>query len=70
MDALKDRVPPEVLIKLSESLPVREGARLRRSVAQRMQREQVEQVVADPATPSVAPPVAGADSSTDSPTQA
>lgn len=70
MDALKDRVPPEVLIKLSESLPVREGARLRRSVAQRMQREQVEQVAADPATPSVAPPVAGAATSTEGPTQA
>lgn len=38
MDALKDRVPPDVLMKLSESLPVREAARLRRSAAQRMQR--------------------------------
>jgi len=37
MDALKDRVPPDVLMKLSESLPVREGARLRRAVAQRLQ---------------------------------
>ncbi len=34
MDALKDRVPPDVLMKLSESLPVGEGARLRRAVAQ------------------------------------
>jgi hypothetical protein len=40
MDALKDRVPPDVLLKLSESLPVREGARLRRAVAQRTQAEQ------------------------------
>ena len=30
-------VPPDVLIKLSESLPVREAARLRRAAAQRMQ---------------------------------
>ena len=36
MDALKDRVPPDVLVKLSESLPVREGARLRRAAAQRL----------------------------------
>jgi hypothetical protein len=36
MDALKDRVPPETLIKLSESLPVREGAKLRRAAAQRL----------------------------------
>lgn len=38
MDALKDRVPPDVLIKLSESLPVREAARLRRAAAQRLQK--------------------------------
>ena len=38
MDALKDRVPPDVLMKLSESLPVREAARLRRAAAQRMQK--------------------------------
>jgi len=37
MDALKDRVPPDVLVKLSESLPVREGAKLRRAAAQRAQ---------------------------------
>lgn len=43
MDALKDRVPPDVLMKLSESLPVREAANLRRSVAQRIQREQTGQ---------------------------
>jgi uncharacterized protein (DUF2267 family) len=36
MDALKDRVPPDVLVKLSESLPVREGARLRRAAALRL----------------------------------
>lgn len=35
MDVLKDRVPPDVLVKLSESLPVREGARLRRAAAHR-----------------------------------
>jgi uncharacterized protein (DUF2267 family) len=39
LDALKDRVPPDVLMKLSESLPVREAARLRRGAAQRLQRE-------------------------------
>lgn len=38
MDALKDRVPPDVLMKLSESLPVREAARLRRAAAQRVQK--------------------------------
>jgi hypothetical protein len=74
MDALKDRVPPDVLIKLSESLPVREGAHLRRAVAQKVQREQVDQVAAasvtPAATPAVTPPVAGADNSTESPTQA
>jgi hypothetical protein len=53
MDALKDRAPADVLIKLSESLPVREGARLRRSVAQRLQREQVGQ------TPEGSPPAPG-----------
>ncbi len=31
MEALNDRVPPDVLLKLSESLPVREAARLRRA---------------------------------------
>jgi hypothetical protein len=39
MDALKDRVPPDVLMKLSESLPVREAAKLRRAAAQRLQKE-------------------------------
>jgi len=38
MDVLKDRVPPDVLMKLSESLPVREAARLRRAAAQRLQK--------------------------------
>jgi hypothetical protein len=37
IDALKDRVPPDVLLRLSESLPVREAARLRRGVAQRLE---------------------------------
>ncbi len=59
MDALKDRVPPEVLIKLSESLPVREGAHLRRAVAQKLQREQGTQA-APSATDAPAP---GADES-------
>ncbi len=38
MDVLKDRVPPDVLLKLSESLPVREAARLRHAAGQRLQR--------------------------------
>jgi hypothetical protein len=38
MDALKDRVPPDVLISLSESLPVKEAARLRRAAAVRLQK--------------------------------
>lgn len=36
MDALNDRVPPDVLIKLSESLPVREAARLRRAASEHL----------------------------------
>jgi hypothetical protein len=40
MDALNDRVPPDVLVKLSESLPVREAARLRRAAAQRIHRDE------------------------------
>ncbi|MGI5939214.1 MAG: DUF2267 domain-containing protein [Thermoleophilia bacterium] len=36
MEALNDRVPPDVLIKLSESLPVREAARLRRAATQKL----------------------------------
>lgn len=39
MDVLKDRVPPDVLVKLSESVPVREAARLRRAAAQRLQKD-------------------------------
>ena len=38
MDGLKDRVPAEVLSKLTESLPVREAARLGRAAAQRLQK--------------------------------
>lgn len=38
MEALNDRVPPDVLMKLSESLPVREAARLRRAAAQRLRK--------------------------------
>jgi hypothetical protein len=62
MDALKDRVPPDVLVKLSESLPVREGARLRRAAAQRAQiaeSGQTDKAVAagPPAMPGEAPKV-------------
>lgn len=39
IDALKDRVPPDVLLKLSESLPVREAARLRRAATLGLQNE-------------------------------
>jgi hypothetical protein len=39
MDVLKDRLPPDVLVKLSESLPLREAARLRRAAAQRSQED-------------------------------
>jgi len=39
MDALKDRVPPDVLTRLSESSPVREVARLGRAAAQRLQKD-------------------------------
>lgn len=39
MDALKDRLPPDVLMNLSESLPVREATRLRRAAAQRLQKD-------------------------------
>ena len=38
METLDDRVPPDVLMKLSESLPVREAARLRRAAAQRIRK--------------------------------
>lgn len=38
LDVLKDRLPPDVLVKLSESLPVREAARLRRAAGQRLQK--------------------------------
>ena len=61
MDVLKDRVPPDVLVKLSESLPVREGARLRRAAALRAQMAESgqagEAVAAGPAAtqPAVAP---------------
>jgi hypothetical protein len=40
MEAMNDRVPPDVLIKLSESLPVREAARLRRAAAQRLRKDE------------------------------
>jgi hypothetical protein len=40
MDVLKDRVPPDVLMKMSESLPVREAARFRRAAAQRLQKDE------------------------------
>ena len=56
MDALKDRVPPDVLVKLSESLPVREGARLRRAAAQRAQMAESGQVDKAVAAGAVAAP--------------
>ena len=40
MDGLKDRVPSDVLSKLSESSPVREVARLGRLAVQRRQRDE------------------------------
>lgn len=43
MDVLKDRVPPDVLVKLSESLPVREAAKLRRAAQQRSQKDECAQ---------------------------
>ena len=56
MDVLKDRVPADVLLKLSESLPVREGARLRRAVAQRAQAAAAAAAAAaTPATPAASP---------------
>jgi uncharacterized protein (DUF2267 family) len=36
MDAMTDLVPRDVLMKLSDSLPVREAARLRQAAAQRL----------------------------------
>jgi uncharacterized protein (DUF2267 family) len=39
MDALKDRVPPDALLKLSESPPVREVARVGRAAVQRLQKD-------------------------------
>ena len=42
MDALNDRVPPDVLLKLSESLPVREAARLRRAASQRLHKDEAQ----------------------------
>ena len=38
MGGLKDRVPPDVLTKLTEALPLREAARLGRSSVQKLQR--------------------------------
>jgi hypothetical protein len=64
MDVLKDRVPPDVLVKLSESLPVREGARLRRAAAQRARTVESGQADQVAAAASAAPaPVAVADES-------
>jgi hypothetical protein len=57
MDVLKDRVPPDVLVKMSESLPVREAARLRRAATQRMQKD--EERAAEQCVPPG--PVSGAD---------
>lgn len=51
MDALRDRVPPEVLVKLSESLPVREAARLRRAAALRAPKGDDEKTETGPSSP-------------------
>ncbi len=56
MDVLKDRVPPDVLIKLSESMPVREAARLRRAASQRSHKEEGKGASASTSSP---PPVGG-----------
>lgn len=61
MDVLKDRVPPDVLIKLSESLPVREAARLRRAATQRLQKGEG---TAEPAEPAVVAAAEAADPDT------
>jgi uncharacterized protein (DUF2267 family) len=47
MDVLKDRLPPDVLLKLSESLPVREAARLRQAAGQRLQKGGADKGLAD-----------------------
>ena len=39
IEALGDRVPSDVLMKLSESLPVREAAKLRRAAAQKLRKK-------------------------------
>ena len=52
MDGFKDRVPADVLAKLSESSPVRETARLGRAVAQRLQKDDEK---AGPELPSETP---------------
>jgi len=39
MDALKDRVPPDVLSRVADSLQLKEAARLGRAAAQRLHRE-------------------------------
>jgi uncharacterized protein (DUF2267 family) len=49
MDVLKDRLPPDVLLKLSESLPVREAARLRQAAGQRLLKGGADKGVADKA---------------------
>ena len=51
MDGLKDRVPADVLAKLSESSPVRETARLGRAVAQRLQKDDEKTGVEPPSEP-------------------
>lgn len=39
VDALKERVPPDVLSRVAEALPLKEAARRGRAVAQRLQRD-------------------------------
>ena len=49
MDGLKDRVPPDVLSKLTEAQPLREAARLGRSSMQRLQKSEAKPAESGPA---------------------
>ncbi|MBN1319787.1 MAG: hypothetical protein JXA87_03000 [Thermoleophilia bacterium] len=54
MDGLRDRVPADVFAKLTESVPMRETARLGRAVAQRLQKDDDKTEAEPPSeTPSV-----------------
>ena len=54
MDGLKGRVPADAFVKLSESTPVKETARVCRAVAQRLQRDEAR---AEGVAPDDTPPV-------------